>query len=55
MNTASRMESHGAPGRIQVTAAAREALKGDYTFEPRGTVEIKGIGELKTWWLLPGI
>jgi adenylate cyclase/guanylate cyclase len=55
VNTASRMESHGAPGRIQVTAAAREALKGDYTFEPRGTVEIKGIGELKTWWLLPGI
>ncbi|MCG6560777.1 adenylate/guanylate cyclase domain-containing protein [Ruegeria sp. 1NDH52C] len=51
VNTASRMESHGAAGRIQVTAAAREALKGDYNFEPRGPVEIKGIGRLETWWL----
>ena len=53
VNTASRMESHGQAGRIQVTAAARQALRGEYDFEPRGTVEIKGIGALKTWWLLP--
>ncbi|WP_234219881.1 adenylate/guanylate cyclase domain-containing protein [Ruegeria pomeroyi] len=51
VNTASRMESHGQPGRIQVTAAAREALKDAYDFEPRGAVEIKGIGRLETWWL----
>ncbi|WP_165610008.1 adenylate/guanylate cyclase domain-containing protein [Shimia aestuarii] len=51
VNTASRMESHGEPGRIQVTAAARDALMGDYAFTPRGLVEIKGIGALETWWL----
>jgi len=51
VNTASRMESHGAAGRIQVTAAARDALKDDYDFEPRGPVEIKGIGKVETWWL----
>lgn len=54
VNTASRMESHGRAGRIQVTGAARDALKDDYTFEPRGEVEIKGIGSLETWWLTAG-
>ncbi|MCE8527310.1 adenylate/guanylate cyclase domain-containing protein [Ruegeria pomeroyi] len=52
VNTASRMESHGQPGRIQVTAAARDALRDAYDFEPRGAVEIKGIGALETWWLV---
>ncbi|WP_127112866.1 adenylate/guanylate cyclase domain-containing protein [Shimia sediminis] len=51
VNTASRMESHGQAGRIQVTDAARKALKEGYTFEPRGSIEIKGIGALDTWWL----
>ncbi|MCG6560608.1 adenylate/guanylate cyclase domain-containing protein [Ruegeria sp. 1NDH52C] len=51
VNTASRMESHGEPGRIQVTAAAKAELEGDYTFEPRGTVMVKGMGEVETWWL----
>lgn len=51
VNTASRMESHGAAGRIQVTAAAREALGEDYAFTPRGTVNLKGMGALETWWL----
>lgn len=52
VNTASRMESHGEPGRIQVTAAARAELEGDYALEPRGVVEIKGIGRVETWWLI---
>ncbi len=51
VNTASRMESHGEPGRIQVTTAAKEELDADYEFEPRGTVEVKGIGAVETWWL----
>lgn len=51
VNTASRMESHGEPGRIQVTKAAKEELEGDYYFEPRGTVEVKGMGTAETWWL----
>ncbi|MEY8843024.1 adenylate/guanylate cyclase domain-containing protein, partial [Cribrihabitans sp. XS_ASV171] len=51
VNTASRMESHGAPGRIQVTGAARAELGDDYRFERRGTVEVKGMGAVETWWL----
>ena len=51
VNTASRMESHGEPGRIQVTAATRELLKDRYAFARRGPVEIKGIGKIETWWL----
>lgn len=52
VNTASRMESHGEPGRIQLTAETREALGGGFTLESRGTVEVKGKGPLPTWWLL---
>ena len=51
VNTASRMESHGEPGRIQVTQAAKEELEDDYAFEPRGTVAVKGMGEVETWFL----
>ncbi len=52
VNTASRMESHGAAGRIQVTGAAYEELKDDYGFEERGFVEVKGMGQVQTWWLI---
>lgn len=52
VNTASRMESHGEPGRIQVTGPAYEELKADYVFEERGIIDIKGMGEVETWWLL---
>ncbi|WP_226688836.1 adenylate/guanylate cyclase domain-containing protein [Ruegeria arenilitoris] len=51
VNIASRMESHGEPGRIQLTGLAHEELKTEYTFEERGTIEVKGMGEVKTWWL----
>jgi class 3 adenylate cyclase len=51
VNTASRMESHGVPGTIQVTERVVTALGGDYVFEPRGTVEIKGKGAMPTWFL----
>jgi class 3 adenylate cyclase len=51
VNVASRMESHGIPGRIQVTSAVRERLLGRYTFEARGTVEIRGKGPMSTWFL----
>lgn len=51
VNTASRMESHGEPGRIQVTTAVKEELVDVYAFEPRGIVIVKGMGSVKTWWL----
>jgi class 3 adenylate cyclase len=51
VNTASRMESHGAPGEIQVTDATRAALGEGWLLEERGTSEIKGKGPMRTWWL----
>ena len=51
VNTASRMESHGAPGEIQVSEATREALGEAFVLEERGTVEVKGKGPMRTWWL----
>ena len=48
VNVASRMESHGKPGYIQVTAATYAKLKDKYILEPRGTVEVKGRGEMMT-------
>lgn len=44
VNMASRMESHGIPGRIQVTAASAQRLSRTHTFEPRGVIEVKGKG-----------
>lgn len=55
VNTASRMESHGAAGRIQVTAAVRDALGEDFRCAPRGVVEVKSVGPVETWWLLGGV
>lgn len=51
VTTASRMESHGLPGAIQVTAAVRERLEGRYDFVERGEIEVKGRGRMRTWLL----
>ena len=52
VNTASRMESHAAPGTIQVTERAYELLRGRYELRRRGTVEIKGKGPMTTYLLV---
>jgi adenylate cyclase len=51
VNTASRMESHGVAGRIQVTDATRERLSAPFVLEQRGVIEVKGKGEMHTWFL----
>jgi adenylate cyclase len=51
VNTASRMESHGIIGRIQVSADTYELLKDKYVFEARGLINIKGKGEMFTYML----
>lgn len=51
VNTASRMESHGLPGRIQITDATRSQLNRQFKLENRGLIEVKGKGEMHTWFL----
>ena len=52
VNTASRMESTGIPGRLQVTRATRDRLAADFDLERRGIVEVKGKGPIETWLLI---
>jgi adenylate cyclase len=52
VNTASRMESHGVAGRIQLSASTYELLKDDFVCEPRGVVDVKGKGPMETWFLV---
>ena len=52
VNTASRMESQGLPGSIQVTAQVHDRLCDGYRFEPRGSINVKGKGPTPTWLLL---
>jgi class 3 adenylate cyclase/PAS domain-containing protein len=52
VNTASRMESHGVAGGIQITEATRARLGPSYLVEDRGLQEIKGKGEMRTFLLL---
>jgi adenylate cyclase len=52
VNMASRMESHGTAGQIQVTRGTYELLKDEFELEPRGTVPIKGKGDVETWYLV---
>ncbi len=52
VNTASRMESHGAGGFIQTTEATYNLIKGDFICEPRGLINVKGKGEMNVWYVL---
>jgi adenylate cyclase len=51
VNTASRMESTGAPGTIQVAEETYELLSDDFVFEERGLVDVRGKGPMRTWFL----
>ena len=52
VNMASRMESQGVPGRVQVTHAVAERLRGSFVLEERGLIEVKGKGPTPTYFLL---
>jgi adenylate cyclase len=51
VNTASRMESHGTAGRIQISDATRQALLEPFSLEHCGVIKIKGKSEMSTWFL----
>jgi len=52
VNTASRMESHGAAGKIQITQATYELIKDDFLCESRGAINVKGKGEMEVWHVI---
>ena len=51
VNLASRMEAGGIPNSVQVTRPVYERLKGQFVFEPRGAIEVKGKGKVEAWLL----
>jgi adenylate cyclase len=51
VNLAARMESHGETDRIHVSGAFRELTADIFKFQSRGTIEIKGIGAMPTYYL----
>ncbi|MCC5815914.1 MAG: GAF domain-containing protein, partial [Leptospira sp.] len=52
VNTASRMESHGAPGKIHCSEAIYNMLQDKFHFEDRGIIDVKGKGLMHTYFLL---
>jgi adenylate cyclase len=52
VNLASRLESHGVPGRIHVSPQTSRILAGGYGLEPRGSIDLRGIGKIKTSFLI---
>jgi adenylate cyclase len=51
VTTASRMESHGVAGRVQVAESTRRLLGEPFLLEERGALEVEGKGDLKTWFV----
>lgn len=54
VNVASRLESHGVPGRIHVSAAYKDIAEPYFTFMPRGEIEMKSLGTQTTYFLVAG-
>jgi adenylate cyclase len=52
VNLAARLENTSLPGRIHLCPVTRERLGDDFEVEPRGPIEIKGVGKQDTWFLI---
>jgi PAS domain S-box-containing protein len=52
VNIASRMESHSFPGQIQMSDATYQIIKDNFTVEERGSILVKGRGQMTTYFLL---
>lgn len=51
VNIASRLESQGQPGKVQIARPTYELIKNHFHCEPRGILEVKGKGEMETWFV----
>ncbi len=54
VNMASRMESSGEPGRIQISGTTHQLLDHEFECQARGVVDVKGKGPMNTWYLAGG-
>ena len=52
VNIASRMQSGGVPGSIQVSEATHELIRDNYLCKPRGVISVKGKGDMETYFLI---
>ena len=52
VNIASRMESHGQPGAVQITEATHALVADRFDCVDRGIVEVKGKGPMRVWHVL---
>jgi adenylate cyclase len=51
VNIAKRMETYGLPGRVHVSGTTRQALGNAFRFEPRGLLDVKGKGQMETYFV----
>ena len=51
VNLASRLESHGLPGEVQVCGDCKKTLQANFVLVPRGAIQVKGVGKVETWLL----
>jgi class 3 adenylate cyclase len=51
VNIASRMESHGEPGKVHISDSVASALKGKFALIDRGAIDVKGTGTMRTYFL----
>ena len=55
VNTASRMESHGSGGSIQITEDTYQLIKNDFQCESQGKISVKGKGEISVWFVTDAV
>jgi adenylate cyclase len=51
VNMASRMESHGTSGVIQITRNTFDLVREHFDCQARGPIEVKGVGRVETWYV----
>jgi class 3 adenylate cyclase len=51
VNVASRMESTGEVGKVHISQSTFDLVEAEFTCAPRGAIEVKGKGEMQTWFV----
>jgi len=51
VNIANRMESHGESGKVHISENVANALKGKFALIERGMIDVKGSGQMRTFFL----